>query len=91
MVLVYRRATDETFTPDCSHVSETSKPAEKPGAPSPEDVDDDAVCVLCFRPDREDMMLMCDKCNDGHHIDCLNPPLTAIPEGPWLCADCTET
>ena len=51
-------------------------------------VDDDAVCILCFSDEKPESMLMCDKCNEGHHIYCLTPQLDSIPSGPWFCSDC---
>lgn len=45
-------------------------------------------CELCNRSDREDIMLLCDGCDAGYHMDCLTPPLTEIPEGSWYCDNC---
>ena len=36
-------------------------------------------------------MVLCDQYNKGFHTTCLEPPLESIPEGPWLCEDCTES
>jgi len=47
-----------------------------------------ARCRLCKRKGDADKMLLCDKCDCGHHIYCLRPPLKEIPEGDWFCADC---
>jgi bromodomain adjacent to zinc finger domain protein 1A len=47
-----------------------------------------ARCRLCKRKGDADKMLLCDKCDCGHHIYCLRPPLQEIPEGDWFCADC---
>ena len=47
-----------------------------------------ACCRLCWRKSHEDKMLLCDKCDCGHHIFCLRPPLTSIPEGEWFCPKC---
>ena len=47
-----------------------------------------ARCRLCKRKGDADKMLLCDKCDCGHHIYCLRPPLKVIPEGDWFCADC---
>jgi bromodomain adjacent to zinc finger domain protein 1A len=33
-------------------------------------------------------MLLCDKCDRGHHIYCLRPILKIIPEGEWFCPEC---
>lgn len=45
-------------------------------------------CEICNRSDREDIMLLCDGCDSGYHMDCLMPPLTEIPEGSWYCDNC---
>ena len=31
------------------------------------------------------MLLQCDYCPLLFHWDCLNPPLTALPSGRWMC------
>lgn len=33
-------------------------------------------------------MLLCDGCDCGFHIFCLDPPLTSIPKGQWFCHVC---
>ncbi len=33
-------------------------------------------------------MLLCDDCNAGYHLHCLDPPLDKVPPGNWFCADC---
>ena len=43
----------------------------------------DVVCPVCNSGDREDQMILCDKCPSGYHLDCVHPPLTAVPEGDW--------
>jgi len=50
---------------------------------------DDAQCQVCQSPYDEDKMLLCDKCNAGWHLDCLNPPLATVPSGRWECPICT--
>ena len=35
-------------------------------------------------------MRLCDACNKGTHTTCLDPPLTAVPKGAWLCTDCNN-
>ena len=53
----------------------------------------DLACSACGHTDREDVMLVCDSCPAGWHIDCLTPPLAAVPpeEEPWQCPDCIRT
>lgn len=54
-----------------------------------EDDDSDVtLCEICSQGDREDRMLLCDDCNLGYHMDCLNPPLTEVPTGSWYCDNC---
>lgn len=45
-------------------------------------------CEVCHRSNREDIMLLCDGCDGGFHMDCLVPALTEIPEGSWYCDNC---
>ncbi|XP_050543474.1 bromodomain adjacent to zinc finger domain protein 1A-like isoform X2 [Daktulosphaira vitifoliae] len=45
-------------------------------------------CVLCRSNKDEDVMLLCDNCNRGHHIYCLKPKLKKIPSGDWYCQKC---
>lgn len=33
-------------------------------------------------------MLVCDECDLGYHMYCLNPPLNVIPRGRWRCVRC---
>ena len=35
-----------------------------------------------------DIMIECDACLRGWHLDCLNPPLAEIPEAEWVCPMC---
>jgi hypothetical protein len=33
-------------------------------------------------------LLLCDGCGAGWHMHCLSPPLTAVPDGAWVCPSC---
>lgn len=33
-------------------------------------------------------MLLCDRCDNGYHMDCLDPPLEAVPIEDWFCPRC---
>ncbi|XP_064168391.1 PHD finger protein 21A-like isoform X3 [Anguilla rostrata] len=35
-------------------------------------------------------LLMCDTCSCVYHLDCLDPPLKAIPKGMWICPKCQD-
>ena len=62
-------------------------------------------CMVCGRWDEPigNPMLACDKlmlkrkgskkrsrCNQLCHLQCCDPPLTAVPNGDWFCVDCAE-
>jgi hypothetical protein len=44
------------------------------------------ICRVCRQ--RGDL-LWCDCCPNTYHLACLNPPLDAMPEGDWLCDECS--
>ena len=48
----------------------------------------DLPCSVCGDPSREHLMVLCDGCNGGWHLDCLSPPLSEIPRGQWFCPAC---
>jgi hypothetical protein len=36
-------------------------------------------------------MLLCDRCDQGYHMDCLDPPLDEVPIEDWFCPQCDGT
>jgi len=40
-------------------------------------------CPVCNSGDREESMIICDKCDQGVHMYCLVPELLAVPQGDW--------
>jgi site-specific DNA-cytosine methylase len=48
----------------------------------------DQPCQGCGFPDDYSSMLLCDGCNLGWHLYCLQPPLEAVPAGSWFCQQC---
>ncbi|GMF19455.1 unnamed protein product [Phytophthora lilii] len=48
------------------------------------------ICQVCLRGDCWDKMLLCDGCNSGQHLFCLDKPLKEVPTGDWYCAECVE-
>jgi transposase InsO family protein len=50
---------------------------------------EDLPCQVCNDHRHWDLMLLCDNCDTGWHTFCLSPALDVIPEGDWLCPDCT--
>ncbi|XP_016103055.1 PHD and RING finger domain-containing protein 1 isoform X2 [Sinocyclocheilus grahami] len=64
---------------------------KKPVKPVEEQVDvdlDQTSCEVCGGRDREDRLLLCDGCDAGYHMECLTPPLDAVPVEEWFCPEC---
>jgi hypothetical protein len=51
---------------------------------------DSLSCEQCRDTGNEDVMLICDGCDNGYHMFCLQPPLESIPAGDWFCVSCTK-
>jgi PHD and RING finger domain-containing protein 1 len=52
------------------------------------DEHESTYCEVCGQCNREDRLLLCDGCDLGYHLECLDPPLHAVPVEEWLCPDC---
>jgi hypothetical protein len=52
--------------------------------------DDSTVCEVCSREKPVSQLLICELCARGYHTRCLQPQLTAIPEGLWICPGCVS-
>ncbi|KAJ8280871.1 hypothetical protein GJAV_G00060230 [Gymnothorax javanicus] len=48
------------------------------------------VCFTCGRSCRVAPLIPCDYCPLLFHMDCLDPPLTAMPTGKWMCPNHME-
>ncbi|KAM4702390.1 PHD finger protein 12 [Discoglossus pictus] len=48
------------------------------------------VCFSCNRSCRVAPLIQCDYCPLLFHMDCLDPPLTAMPTGRWMCPNHIE-
>ncbi|KAK9862957.1 hypothetical protein WJX84_010635 [Apatococcus fuscideae] len=72
------------------HVKAEALSAAEPLQAEPIVLEDDTPCQKCGSTDGADSMLLCDGpgCNQGCHMGCLDPPLTDIPEGDWICPGC---
>jgi len=49
---------------------------------------DQYFCEVCHGGDFDELMLLCDGCDDAYHTYCLTPPLADIPPGDWRCPRC---
>jgi len=47
------------------------------------------VCELCGGGHHEEKIILCDVCDRGCHMFCLDPPMSAVPRGDWTCPLCT--
>ncbi|NWU82038.1 PHRF1 protein, partial [Onychorhynchus coronatus] len=63
-------------------------PVENTKAQGSDGEDDPTFCEVCGRSDREDRLLLCDGCDAGYHMECLNPPLSEVPVDEWFCPAC---
>jgi len=45
-------------------------------------------CELCKSLEDDQNMILCDSCDKGFHIYCLDPPLKEIPPDEWFCESC---
>ncbi|KAJ3672228.1 hypothetical protein LUZ60_006949 [Juncus effusus] len=51
----------------------------------------DQICQQCKSGLHGDVMLLCDRCDNGYHLYCLTPALESVPEGNWYCLDCMNS
>lgn len=49
---------------------------------------EEQMCEICLRGEDGPNMLLCDECNRGYHMYCLQPALTSIPKSQWFCPPC---
>eukprot|EP00127_Corallochytrium_limacisporum_P000488 Clim_evm17s14 gene=Clim_evmTU17s14 len=47
-------------------------------------------CQICSELDNPETILLCDKCDKGFHMACVDPPLTRVPKGDWFCPGCIK-
>lgn len=66
-----------------------SKDDEETGCTRADSSDGEEFCMICIRASNAATMLLCDGCDHGcYHMECLDPPLTKLPEGDWYCPQC---
>ncbi|CAI2188036.1 2247_t:CDS:2 [Funneliformis geosporum] len=47
-------------------------------------------CAVCHSSEDESTLLICDDCDRGWHLNCSDPKVTEVPQGPWLCSLCAQ-
>ncbi|KAG1831991.1 hypothetical protein DFJ58DRAFT_848085 [Suillus subalutaceus] len=46
------------------------------------------TCEICQEKGDDERILLCDFCDRGWHMDCMQPPLEEMPPGTWHCPMC---
>jgi hypothetical protein len=46
------------------------------------------LCMHCHKSSKQDVLLLCDMCDDACHTFCLKPPLHYVPDDDWFCPQC---
>ncbi|KAG6488898.1 histone-lysine N-methyltransferase ATXR6-like [Zingiber officinale] len=59
-----------------------------PAAPITGEYYVDLRCEECRSGDREEEMVLCDRCDRGYHFYCLRPIVVRVPSGTWFCPSC---
>ncbi|XP_068202193.1 dentin sialophosphoprotein-like [Palaemon carinicauda] len=70
-----------------------SKEIPIPKGPAPDvyefvETENPTYCEVCNQCDREERLLLCDGCDLGYHLECLDPPLQQVPVEEWFCPVC---
>lgn len=57
----------------------------------PPAVFDEGTCAVCGKDAAFGTIIICDKCDDEFHLQCLDPPAASVPTGDWFCPGCDPT
>ncbi|RZF44988.1 hypothetical protein LSTR_LSTR001949 [Laodelphax striatellus] len=55
------------------------------------DTEDCKMLGRCKTCKSEGELVVCDSCESGWHLDCINPPLRKHPRSKWTCSNCRHT
>jgi hypothetical protein len=45
-------------------------------------------CIIC--EDGGGVLVLCDRCDDAYHLNCIDPASGVVPEGDWFCPKCVS-
>ncbi|TFY73470.1 hypothetical protein EWM64_g10542, partial [Hericium alpestre] len=83
-----RSVSDATSHKDEVKKARTNGPSSKTAAQKNEEGPGEQPCEICHKGHRGEEMLLCDGCDCGFHMFCLDPPLASVPKGQWYCHTC---
>ncbi|KAK3872931.1 hypothetical protein Pcinc_022016 [Petrolisthes cinctipes] len=66
------------------------KKEEKEDVVIPEE-ENPTYCEVCHECNHEERLLLCDGCDLGYHLECLDPPLAQVPVEEWFCPVCAAS
>ncbi|KAG1805191.1 PLU-1-like protein-domain-containing protein [Suillus subaureus] len=85
------RVSSQEMTPTRKSLDVLSRLSPVSASPQPDDEYKRTLelsCEICQKKNQDEKMLLCDGCDCGFHIFCLDPPLATIPKGQWFCHIC---
>ncbi|OAX43353.1 hypothetical protein K503DRAFT_765912 [Rhizopogon vinicolor AM-OR11-026] len=85
------RVASQEMTPTGKSLEPNSRLSPASASPQPDDEYKRTLelsCEICQKKNQDEKMLLCDGCDCGFHIFCLDPPLASIPKGQWFCHIC---
>ena len=90
-VLVLEGQCGNTIARNGTHCAPCHLPIELPSVVDETRPAACAGCEKCHMSTDDNVMLTCDSCNRCWHTYCLDPPLTRVPRGDWLCSECVKS